>query len=142
MELRIGVLLVAGALSLSGCASLGFGNGGAQSTSGGATPSAARIIEAMGGGLVGGDIGKSLSSGEKRKALEAEYRALEYSQSGQTVNWTGGGSNFGAVVPAQPYRVGSQDCRQYTHTITSSGRSETARGTACRNSDGTWTTLS
>ena len=47
---------------------------------------------------------------------------------------------YGEVVAAQPYRVGSQDCRQYTQTVFTGG-SRTARGTACRNADGSWTPL-
>jgi surface antigen len=30
------------------------------------------------------------------------------------------------------------NCRQFTHTIYIDGRPQTARGTACRNPDGTW----
>jgi surface antigen len=51
-------------------------------------------------------------------------------------------AHYGEVMAAQPYRVGSQDCRQYTHTVFSgSGAGATARGTACRNADGSWTPL-
>ena len=42
---------------------------------------------------------------------------------------------LGVDYLAQPYRVGSQDCRQYTHTVTIDGARQTARGTACRNPD-------
>ena len=95
----------------------------------------------MNGGLVGGTIGAGLNAGEKRSALEAEYKALEYTASGQKVAWQGVSGHSGEVVAAQPYRVGSQDCRQYTQTVVISGASTTARGTACRNSDGSWTPL-
>jgi len=30
------------------------------------------------------------------------------------------------------------NCRQFTHTIYIDGKPQTARGTACRNPDGTW----
>ncbi len=96
----------------------------------------------MDGGLIGGSIGSSLSATEKRSALEAEYKALEYTTSGQKVTWKGDqASRYGEVVPAQPYRVGSQDCRQYTQTVFTGGAGVTARGTACRNADGSWTPL-
>ena len=49
--------------------------------------------------------------------------------------------HYGEVVAAQPYRVGSQDCRQYTHTVYPAGQPKNARGTACRNADGSWTPL-
>ena len=87
-------------------------------------------------------IGSGLSDAEKRKGLEAEYKALEYNTSGQKVTWKGdNASHYGEVVAAQPYRVGSQDCRQYTHTVFTGGAGVTARGTACRNADGSWTPL-
>jgi surface antigen len=79
---------------------------------------------------------------DRRIALEAEYRALEYTQSGQPATWKSDRSGrYGTVVAAQPYRVGSQDCRQYSHTVFFSGQSRNARGTACRNPDGSWTPL-
>mgnify|MGYP001144875578 CR=1 FL=1 len=85
--------------------------------------------------------GCATSSGDRRKALEAEYRALEYGQGGQAVAWKGE-SQSGEVVAAQPYRVGSQDCRQYSQTVFTGGTPLVARGTACRNPDGSWTPLS
>ncbi len=102
----------------------------------------AAIVDAMGGGLVGGRLGAALDTSERRRALEAEYRALEYTPAGQTVSWgRKGASTQGAVVAGSPYRVGSQNCRQYTHTVQAAGRSQTARGIACRNADGSWTPL-
>jgi surface antigen len=100
------------------------------------------IIKSMGGGLVGGSIGTGLSDDEKTRALEAEYRALEYGQGGQPVAWKGSSTGtYGEVVAAQPYRVGSQDCRQYVHTVFQNAQPKKARGTACRNADGSWTPL-
>lgn len=100
------------------------------------------IVEAMGGGLIGGQLGSTLDNRERRRALEAEYRALEYTPAGQSVAWGRKGTSIqGEVVAGSPYRVGSQNCRQYTHTVQTSGRSQTARGTACRNADGSWTPL-
>ena len=105
-------------------------------------PAGRAIIEAMGGGLVGGGIGQGLSDAEKTRALEAEYRALEYTPVGQAVAWGDKASGrYGEVVAAQPYRVGSQDCRQYSHTVHLAVAPKVARGTACRNGDGSWTPL-
>lgn len=102
----------------------------------------ATIMKSMGGGLIGGSIGAGLSSDEKARALEAEYRALEYSQAGQKVAWKGDSASiYGEAAAAQAYRVGSQDCRQFTQTVYRNGQSRIARGTACRNADGSWTPL-
>jgi surface antigen len=105
-------------------------------------PIGAALLDQMAGGLVGGTIGKELDKRDKRNALEAEYRALEYTPSGQPVTWRNQrAGRYGEVVAAQPYRVGSQDCRQYNHTIFVAGSPRSARGTACRNTDGSWTPL-
>lgn len=134
---------------MSGCATTGSEGAGGSLSSALPTPDssdgtkvAKAIIAEMGGGLVGGKIGAGLTEREKRNGLEAEYKALEYTASGQVVTWKSDSSGrYGEVVAAQPYRVGSQDCRQYTHTVFSGGPGATARGTACRNSDGSWTPL-
>ena len=145
-KMKIRSTLLCGLLIVSGCATTGLGNQGAASTPGSGQPAAgkpaATTISAVGGGLVSGPIGQGLTDREKRSGLEAEYKALEYTASGQKVTWKSDQSNrYGEVVAAQPYRVGSQDCRQYTHTVYAGGAGQTARGTACRNSDGSWTPL-
>ncbi|MGO7450301.1 hypothetical protein ACC668_37525, partial [Rhizobium ruizarguesonis] len=67
------------------------------------------------GGIVGRS-GVSLTDSDKQRALEAEYRALEGAAVGQPVLWTGKDVT-GKVVAAAPYQVGSQNFRQYTHTL-------------------------
>ena len=142
------VAFVAGALALSGC--LTGGGTSLPSLSAGATPGASgsdravasSIIASMNGGLIGTAAGARLARSERRPALEAEYRALEYMTAGQAVQWQGDDARRGGeVVAAQPYRVGSQDCRQYAHTFSLNGPRQTVRGTACRNPDGSWTPL-
>ncbi|MBB6353389.1 hypothetical protein ACFFTN_01870 [Aminobacter aganoensis] len=147
MSMRLRVALVAGLLAVSGCTTSGLSSGGGivPALGGGDSGAsngkvAARIINAMDGGLIGGTVGNGLSGSDRRKALEAEYRALEYGQGGQAVAWKGDGRS-GEVVAAQPYRVGSQDCRQYSQTVFTTGTPLVARGTACRNADGSWTPL-
>ncbi|TIT63294.1 MAG: hypothetical protein E5W60_14695, partial [Mesorhizobium sp.] len=136
--MKIRVALVSVLLAVSGCTTLGRSGPDAKPSLAAAPPAggkvATTIISAMNGGLVGGSIGSSLDDTDKRKALEAEYKALEYMASGQKVTWKSESTGHsGEVVAAQPYRVGSQDCRQYTHTVFTGAASATARGTACRN---------
>ncbi|MDQ6436898.1 hypothetical protein RB623_22845 [Mesorhizobium sp. LHD-90] len=139
--MTIRLALLAALLVLAGCGTTSSLGGKPGSTVD--TPTVTGGKASMVDGLVTGDAGKGLSAGDRRKALEAEYKALEYTGSGQTVTWTGDrDGRSGSVVPAQPYRVGSQDCRQYSHTIVIDGATRTARGTACRNADGSWATLS
>lgn len=143
MIVRMAVIL--GLVAVGGCTTVGLPGSKAGADNGQPTDNgrvAAAIISAMDGGLVGGQIGQGLSERDRRSALEAEYKALEYTQGGRPVAWKGSRSDrYGEVVAAQPYRVGSQDCRQYTHTIFIGGQSRSARGTACRNPDGSWTPL-
>ncbi|MBL8582426.1 MAG: hypothetical protein JNL61_09390 [Rhizobiaceae bacterium] len=138
MNLRLTPM--AALLFLGGCATGGLD--GATASDKAPQSASAAIVGAMNGGLVGGSIGADLVAGDRRMALEAEYRALEYTPVGQPVRWKGASAGvYGEVVAAAPYRVGSQDCRQYTQTVTSNGNTRTARGTACRNPDGSWTPL-
>lgn len=104
------------------------------------TGSSASYIAALGGGVVSRAEGVTLGKADRQRALEAEYRALEMSRSGQEVVWAGSGVK-GSVVANAPYQVGSQNCRQYRHTVTTNGQEIVARGAACRNTDGTWTPL-
>lgn len=133
---RMTFAVVTAALALSGCSLTARGEGA------GVKPDAPK--GGMTSGLAGFTVGKSLSAADRRLALEAEYKALEYTPGGKPVSWkTAGRSSIsGDVVAAQPYRVGSQNCRQYSHTVFDDGQAQTARGTACRNPDGTWTPLS
>ncbi|GAA4522074.1 hypothetical protein GCM10023174_01680 [Chelativorans composti] len=82
-----------------------------------------------------------LSRADLASALAAEQRALEAAPAGQPVEWQGSGGSSGTVIAAQPYRVGSQDCRPYSHVVRAGGPAQSLRGTACRNPDGTWSLL-
>ncbi|AVA20837.1 hypothetical protein ACXHXG_01885 [Rhizobium sp. LEGMi198b] len=127
-------------IALSGCSTTSGKGGVTGFLSSSAKPaSSARYISALEGGIVG-RTGIKLSDNDKQRALEAEYRALETAPLGQPVAWTGKNVR-GEVVAAAPYQVGSQNCRQYTHTITVDDKPTQARGAACRNDDGTWTPL-
>jgi surface antigen len=134
-------------VSLASCASSGTNGSSAvqafaSSTTPAEQPLASTIVDAMAGGLIGGTLGARLDSRERRRALESEYRALEYTPAGESVSWgERGGSRSGEVVAGAPYRVGSQDCRQYSHTVYLDGNAQSARGAACRNADGSWSPL-
>lgn len=131
---KAGFVLIGCALLLGGCATTGK-TGTAQAAAGSAS-----YIAALGGGIVGKETGLTISKADRQRALEAEYRALEAAPGGQPVTWQGSGVT-GSVVATAPYQVGSQNCRQYSHTITVKGQDNVARGVACRNADGTWTPL-
>jgi surface antigen len=100
-------------------------------------------IGAVAGGIIGNEIGRNLDQRDRELAAAAEYQALEYGHSGTPVPWDNPNSQHrGQIVPGKPYQQGNSHCRPYTHTIYISGQPQTVRGTACRNPDGTWATIS
>jgi surface antigen len=126
---------------------LGAGTGAiiGASVAGGGTGSrvAGGLIGAALGGLIGNRIGASLDDEDKRRAYAAEMDALERGPSGAPVAWKNPDSGrYGTVIPGPAYAQNGRNCRSFTHTIYIDGRPQTARGTACRNPDGTWTPLS
>ena len=143
MKLMVTFAMMATAAVTSGCASvskrsatpLAFAAPQTSFSSGDA------FVRALGGGLVSQIQGADLGAEDRKLALQAEYKALEDAPGGQAVPWSGATGVSGTVVAATPYQVGTQNCRQYTQTVSVDGRSLVARGAACRNPNGTWTPL-
>ena len=79
-----------------------------------------------------------LSGRAEQGALAAQYQALQFGAVGQAVPWSADGYR-GEVVPTQLYRIGSQDCRGYTHVVTRGNATTRQVGTACRSGADTWT---
>lgn len=128
-----GTLLGAGTGALLGAAVAGGGTGDRL---------AGAAIGGLVGGLIGNRIGASLDEQDKKLAYQAEVNALERGQSGAPVAWRNPDSGrYGSVVPGPAYVDRGRNCRAYTETIYIDGRPQTARGTACRNPDGTWTPI-
>lgn len=127
--------------TVSGCTTTSGGTTATGGTVSAGPQGAAVYITALQGGLVSRNGAAELSKADMQRALEAEYRALEAAPGGQPVVWQGKGVT-GSVVAAAPYQVGSQNCRQYSHTLTVDGRDTATRGAACRNADGAWAPLS
>lgn len=144
------IALAAVGLTLAGCASepapktvIGAGTGavigGLAGSAIGRGDFGSVVAGALIGGIIGGAIGASLDEQDKRRAIEAEYQALEYGRSGAPTQWRNPDSGrYGTVVPGPAFQRSGNNCREYTHTIYIEGRPQTARGTACRNPDGTW----
>ena len=125
----IGTLLGAGAGALLG-SNIGGGKG----------KLAAVAIGALGGAYLGSEVGKSLDYVDRLKAGEAEQTALEKNRAGVATSWhnpdTG---NSGKVTPKPAVQLASGEfCREYEHEIVVEGRSEIAKGTACRQPNGKW----
>ena len=112
-----------------------FGKGGGRVAS--------TLAGAVVGGIVGNEIGRSLDERDRELARQAEYDAWERGDARKPVSWRNpNNGRYGEVVPGAPYRRTGLDCRDYTHTVYIDRRPRTMRGTACRNPDGTWSSVS
>ena len=128
MRLAKAIPVILSILPMSGC--LGFGASSPSAFSSGAI--------ALGGGLVGETaFAAKMPDSVKTKALEAEFQALQFSPAGEAVRWNEDGYS-GEVVPTQLYRVGSQDCRAYSHLLSAGSRPVKADGVACKTANGLW----
>lgn len=95
------------------------------------------------GGLVGGAIGDGLDSVDRMEAQQAEQQAVRSAPAGQQITWDN--PNTGNSGYTQVNRRGTAanggGCAEYTSTIYVNGQAQTATGTACQRSDGTWQTM-
>lgn len=138
--LRMAALAVASTLAAcTGDPGAGPGPGPQQrtlfgTTSGGSTG----VSPGNAGGILGGTIGADLDERDRQRAYAAEMQALERSEPGEPVGWRGGAGRYGTVVPGAYYATRGTRCRDYSHTIFVDRHPQTARGTACRNPDGSW----
>lgn len=95
------------------------------------------------GAFAGSSIGKSLDQSDMMYHQQAVERAYS-APLNQPISWNNSQSGHsGTVTPIREGRTASGGyCREYKQKITVDGRSETAVGTACQNSDGTWSVRS
>ncbi len=125
--LKIQVLVpVLAAMALAGCSTL--------------QPSA-RASQGLVSAPLAKEIGPDVPDEARRKAAEAEFRALEHGLAGVPVTWRQSDAAYGTVVPQQPYSVGSANCRRFTRNMTINGEQRSRTATACRREDGIWRPL-
>ncbi len=91
------------------------------------------------GALIGSEVGRSLDEQDRMRADRAVSTARA-APIGETIVWSNPESgNMGTVTPV---REGTSTsglyCRQFEQTITVNNGTQTAYGTACQQSDGTW----
>jgi len=147
------IIIVAISLLSSGCAGNNWNEnqkaiiGGAGGAAAGGLIASALDANTAGvlgsailGGLIGGAIGNRMDAADRREANRATYRTLESAPSGTTASWKNpDSSNSGTVTPTRTYQAQSGAyCREFEQTITVSGETQQAYGTACRQPDGNW----
>jgi len=123
------------ALSLASCA----GDPNASVSNFAANNATGSVATGPAGGVLGGALGADLDERDRRRAYAAEMQALEYGEPGTPIGWRGDtAGRHGTVIPGAYYDTKGTRCRAYTHAIYIDGKPQTARSTACRNPDGSW----
>jgi surface antigen len=151
---HIKLLILAAALTLTGCASESYrgerevsgglvgaalgGLLGAQfgSGSGSAAGAAAGVLI---GALLGSEIGHSMDEMDRMRANEAVVKSHS-APLGEQVTWNNPESgHYGSVTPTRDGTSNSGNyCREFHETVTIGGKTEQAYGIACRQPDGSW----
>jgi len=106
------------------------------STIGGGTGRTVAIVAGtVAGALLGSHIGKRMDEADRMKAAQA----LENAPTGQQTTWRNpdSGAQY-TIAPTRTYEAAGAPCRDFTVVSTVEGKSDTVKGTACRQADGTW----
>ena len=127
-------MLGAGTGALLGAAVAGGGTGNRL---------AGAAVGGLLGGLIGNRIGASMDDEDKQRAYAAQMDALESGSLGRA-GFVAKSRTRAATVPwcrGRPTKRTAATAARSPTPIYIDGRPQTARGTACRNPDGTWTSL-
>lgn len=93
--------------------------------------------------LLDNDFGRALEPSDHKAVADAQKRALRARGVGAAVAWQNRKTGrSGEVRPGPVYQVNDTACREFTHLMVVEGRQLSSRGTACRQEDGSWKTLS
>ncbi|AWU93462.1 RT0821/Lpp0805 family surface protein [Azospirillum ramasamyi] len=108
---------------------------------GGAGKLATTAIGTLLGAYAGQQLASRFSPSDQNRASDAEERAVA---NNQTITWNNPQSgNRGTIQPVRTYQgSGGQTCRDYNHTVVIDGQTQVARGSACRQADGSWRLMS
>jgi surface antigen len=80
-----------------------------------------------------------LSAAGRTEATAAQFNALEYGRPGAPRDWQGGdGVSSGRVTVGPDLNVNNLRCRNFTHTVTVSGKAYSRTGQACREPAAGW----
>ncbi|MDX2141951.1 MAG: RT0821/Lpp0805 family surface protein [Rhodospirillaceae bacterium] len=149
----VSVALVAGALTLSGCAAdgradkealgtlLGAAAGGwaGSSIGKGDGKVVATAVGTMLGAAIGNQIGRGLNDVDRMRMRQAEQRAYA-APIGEAIVWNNPSTgNSGTITPTRDGRsTAGRYCREFQTEITVGGKKENAHGVACQQPDGSW----
>ncbi|HYB09312.1 MAG TPA: RT0821/Lpp0805 family surface protein [Alphaproteobacteria bacterium] len=105
---------------------------------------AATVVGGLLGAFVGSEIGKSLDRADQLAMQRTTQTSLETTPIGQSSAWQNPDTGHsGTVTPVRTYQTDAgQYCREFQQTVTISGQTQQAYGTACRQPDGSWKIVS
>ena len=92
------------------------------------------------GAAIGAVIGRSMDEVDRLKMQQTASMAFEKAPDHQSVAWQNPNNGHrGSTVPTKTFytNVGTP-CREFETTVIIGGKRESAYGTACRQSDGSW----
>lgn len=119
-----------------------YGQGGVTSRPDTVIPPTATGAPVL-GGIRSSDLGRTLDPSDLQRASQVESYALESGQAGAEHRWSNPATGTsGSFVVGDVYQINRTECRDYTHNIVVGGTTRTIRGTACRQPDGTWRSVS
>lgn len=105
---------------------------------GGEGKTVATIIGTLFGAAVGGAVGRSMDDTDRLKVA----RTLETVRTGVPAQWRNPDTGYDyTVVPTRTYDSAGTPCREYTVNGRIGGKTEKIYGTACRQADGSWRTM-
>jgi surface antigen len=103
----------------------------------------ATAVGGVAGALLGGQIGKTLDDADKQLITSTTHQALETAPPYESAHWRNPETGHHGDINAGPiYEQNGQNCRPFTQTIFVDGKTQTARGQACKQNDGTWNIVS
>jgi surface antigen len=123
--------------ALTGCAT---GHGAAMGRSGDAAAIPIPTSGVILGGVLASDAGKSLEPADIATMNDQTVHALETAPTGQSITWQNAvGGTQGRATPTRMFQQANGNyCRDYNQSLIVKGQPISAKGTACRDSDGTW----
>lgn len=154
MLLKKLVIVGLAASLLAGCASDGSNQNATLGTLAGAVGGAAlgsafgsgsgKVAAIAGGALIGGFLGNQIGASLDRESQQYNYNAsVQALDTGAPQQWQNPQNGvYGTVAPGPVIYSNDRYCRPYTNTVFIDGQQQVARGTACRNPDGSWQVIS
>lgn len=102
------------------------------------------VAGTVAGAWLGGKLGKSLDKRDQEAMQQTTQKSLETSPTGTVSKWSNPDSGHSGTVTPQTTFTNKDGlkCREYQQTVTADGKTETAYGTACQQTDGSWKVVS